>query len=65
MLMRPLVDKLEQMIGSYGPQPEPYVKNFPTEESPSGMLARSGAYHVRSRVTDDDKEVYAGTFLCA
>lgn len=57
-----VVDKLEQMLGSYGPQPEPYVKNFPTEESPSGMIARSGTYHVRSRVIDDDKEVYAGTF---
>lgn len=40
-----------------------YAKNFPTEESPSGMVARSGTYQVRSRVTDDDKEVYAGTFL--
>ena len=40
---------------------EPYVKNFPTEESPSGMVARSGTYNVRSRVIDDDKEVYAGS----
>ncbi len=50
------------MLGSYGPHPngEPYVKNFDTEESPSGMLARSGTYHVRSRVVDDDGEVYAG-----
>ncbi|THH05013.1 hypothetical protein EW145_g5108 [Phellinidium pouzarii] len=55
------VDKLEQMLGSYGPSPtgEPYVKNFPTEESPSGMLARSGTYTVRSRVIDDDAEVYS------
>ncbi|KAL5508467.1 RDI1 [Sanghuangporus vaninii] len=54
------VDKMEQMLGSYGPSPEPYTKNFPTEESPSGMVARSGTYNVRSRVIDDDKEVYAG-----
>ncbi|KAI5116544.1 hypothetical protein M0805_004327 [Coniferiporia weirii] len=55
------VDKLEQMLGSYGPSQggEPYVKNFPTEESPSGMVARSGTYSVKSRVVDDDKEVYA------
>ncbi|KAL5488267.1 RDI1 [Sanghuangporus weigelae] len=53
------VDKMEQMLGSYGPSPEPYTKNFPTEESPSGMVARSGTYNVRSRVIDDDKEVYA------
>ncbi|RDB22625.1 Rho GDP-dissociation inhibitor [Hypsizygus marmoreus] len=55
------VDKLEQMLGSYGPNPtgEPYTKNFEPEESPSGMLARSGSYNVRSRVIDDDGEVYA------
>ncbi|KLO07517.1 rho GDP-dissociation inhibitor [Schizopora paradoxa] len=55
------VDKLEQMVGSYGPHPEgkPYSKAFPTEESPSGMLARSGSYGVRSRVIDDDGHIYA------
>ncbi|RPD80958.1 rho GDP-dissociation inhibitor, partial [Lentinus tigrinus ALCF2SS1-7] len=55
------VDKMEQMLGSYGPHPngEAYIKNFDTEESPSGMLARSGTYNVRSRVVDDDREVYA------
>jgi len=55
------VDKLEQMLGSYGPHPqgEAYAKNFDTEESPSGMLARSGTYNVVSRVIDDDKEIYA------
>lgn len=49
------------MLGSYGPNPkgEPYVKNFDPEESPSGMLARSGSYSVVSRVVDDDGEVYA------
>lgn len=57
-----LVDKLEQMLGSYGPSSDgkPYIKNFDPEESPSGMLARSGSYNVRSRVIDDDGEVYAG-----
>ncbi|KAI0750949.1 rho GDP-dissociation inhibitor [Daedaleopsis nitida] len=55
------VDKMEQMLGSYGPHPkgEAYTKNFDPEESPSGMLARSGTYNVRSRVVDDDGEVYA------
>ncbi|KAF7981646.1 hypothetical protein HWV62_32750 [Athelia sp. TMB] len=55
------VDKLEQMLGSYGPTPDgkPYTKVFDPEESPSGMLARSGTYNVRSRVLDDDGEVYA------
>ncbi|TDL29241.1 rho GDP-dissociation inhibitor [Rickenella mellea] len=55
------VDKMEQMLGSYGPSPDgqPYTKNFDPEESPSGMLARSGTYQVRSRVIDDDGEVYS------
>ncbi|KAG1755839.1 immunoglobulin E-set [Suillus lakei] len=61
ILIISIVDKLEQMLGSYGPHPqgEPYTKNFDVEESPSGLVARSGSYHVRSRVVDDDGEVYA------
>jgi len=53
------------MLGSYGPNPtgDPYIKNFDTEESPSGMIARSGSYNVRSRVIDDDGEVYAGMLI--
>ncbi|KAF7331904.1 Rho GDP-dissociation inhibitor [Mycena kentingensis (nom. inval.)] len=55
------VDKLDQMLGSYGPHPkgEAYIKNFDTDHSPSGMIARSGQYSVKSRVVDDDGEVYA------
>ncbi|GAA5857881.1 hypothetical protein JCM5296_001777 [Sporobolomyces johnsonii] len=53
-----VVDKLESMIGSYGPSTDPVVKRFVTEEAPSGMLARSGSYNVRSRVIDDDKNIY-------
>lgn len=116
------MDKLEEMIGSYGPSPEPVVKKLVAEEScvdppllsarsslgsvasrrplavssssraaaltlppslappssprrsylppllfsprlhparsPSGMIARSGSYTVRSRVIDDDKHVH-------
>jgi len=58
------VDKLEQMLGSYGTRPEPYTKDFDPDESPSGMLARSGTYHVKSRVIDDDGEVYADWEWC-
>lgn len=46
------------MLGSYGPQQEPYTKVFASEESPSGMLARSGTYVVRSRVMDDDNTIW-------
>ncbi|KAK1927243.1 immunoglobulin E-set [Papiliotrema laurentii] len=52
------VDKTEAMLGSYGPQATPYEKIFASEESPSGMLARSGSYVVRSRVIDDDDQVW-------
>lgn len=52
------VDKMEEMIGSYGPRTEPYVKRFLTEEAPSGMLVRSGSNVVRSRIIDDDGNVY-------
>ena len=56
------MDKLEQMLGSYAPHPEgeAYTKQFEPDESPSGMIARSGTYNVRSRVIDDDGEIYAG-----
>lgn len=35
-----IVDKTEEMIGSYGPSAEAYEKKFLAEEAPSGMLAR-------------------------
>ncbi len=56
------VDRLDQMLGSYGPHPngEPYIKNFDPDVSPSGMLVRTGTYNVKSRVVDDDGEIYAG-----
>ncbi|KAL8279190.1 hypothetical protein RQP46_008446 [Phenoliferia psychrophenolica] len=52
------VDKTDAMLGSYGPSAEPITKLFAAEEAPSGMLARSGTYNVRSRVMDDDKKIY-------
>lgn len=53
------LDKLESMIGSYGPSSDVHVKRFVSEEAPSGMLARSGTYTARSRVIDDDGTVWA------
>ncbi|RKP21770.1 Rho-GDP dissociation inhibitor [Rozella allomycis CSF55] len=32
------VDKMEEMIGSYGPSDEPYTKSFSPETLPSGMV---------------------------
>ncbi|RSH77620.1 uncharacterized protein EHS24_003180 [Apiotrichum porosum] len=56
------VDKTEAMLGSYGPQPEPYTKVFASEESPSGMLARSGSYTVKTRIVDDDNNKWLNDF---
>jgi len=56
------VDKLEAMLGSYGPSSDgkPYERpDFHTEDSPSGLLARQGTYNVRSKFVDDDGEIYA------
>jgi hypothetical protein len=36
----------------------PADDQFASEESPSGMLARSGSYAVKSRLIDDDKQVW-------
>jgi len=54
------LDKMEQMLGAYAPSPDgsPFTKKFPEEESPSGIIARSGTYNARSRVVDDDGQVY-------
>ncbi|KIO23498.1 hypothetical protein M407DRAFT_244747 [Tulasnella calospora MUT 4182] len=52
------VDKMESMIGSYGPRSDgPNEITLPAEESPSGMLAR-GTYAVKSKIIDDDKQVH-------
>lgn len=51
------------MIGSFGPKPEPQSATFITEESPSGLIARSGTYNVSSRIYDDDGKTHAGVFL--
>lgn len=51
------VDKSNFMVGSYGPQTEPHVYTTPVEDAPKGMMAR-GSYVVKSRFTDDDKNIY-------
>ncbi len=51
------------MLGSYGPREEPYTKDFDPAESPSGLLARQGTFGVRSRVVDDDGEIYLGNVV--
>lgn len=48
------VDKTSNMVGSYAPKQELQTYTTPTEEMPSGMLAR-GTYKVKSHFTDDDK----------
>ncbi|CAG8518201.1 5931_t:CDS:2 [Paraglomus brasilianum] len=50
-------DKMEEMIGSYGPSDQPYEKKFPLEEAPSGILYR-GHYTAKSKFVDDDGKVH-------
>ncbi|GFO47423.1 rho GDP dissociation inhibitor [Plakobranchus ocellatus] len=51
------VDKMTQMMGSYGPKEE--LQSFTTqeEEAPQGMLMR-GDYKIKSKFFDDDKNQY-------
>ncbi|MDV5145428.1 hypothetical protein R1T08_14705 [Streptomyces sp. SBC-4] len=53
------VDKLEQMLGSYGPSADPYTKRSEPEEAPTGVVARAGSYVVSSRFSDYGGTVYA------
>ncbi|CAH1793569.1 unnamed protein product [Owenia fusiformis] len=48
------VDKTNYMVGAYAPREEEHIYSTPTDEAPSGMLAR-GEYTVKSLFTDDDK----------
>ncbi|RKP23318.1 immunoglobulin E-set [Syncephalis pseudoplumigaleata] len=52
--MKVSLQKTEEMLGSYGPSPNPYEKKFLPEEAPSGMMGR-GTYEVKSVFIDDDK----------
>ncbi|RUS26436.1 immunoglobulin E-set [Jimgerdemannia flammicorona] len=52
-----LVDKTEEMIGSYGPVPESYEKKFKVEEEPADMLAHSH-YEAKSKFVDDDNVMH-------
>ncbi|XP_037093684.1 probable rho GDP-dissociation inhibitor [Pollicipes pollicipes] len=51
------VDKMNQMLGSYGPRQDVHTHLTPMEDAPSGMLAR-GTYNVKSVFCDDDKNEY-------
>lgn len=57
------------MLGSFSCRDESYTKDFESEMSPCGILARSGSYDVTSRVVDDDGDIYMGMwyscFMCA
>jgi len=51
------VDQTRDMMGTFGPQQEPYVHIAEEEVTPSGSLAR-GAYTARKRFIDDDGRVH-------
>lgn len=52
-----VVDKSNHMVGSYGPKTEVQEFRTPMEDAPSGMISR-GTYVVKSKFTDDDKNIY-------
>lgn len=49
------VDKMNFMMGSYGPKDEAYVFKSQAFTAPSGMLAR-GKYNCNTKFVDDDKK---------
>lgn len=51
------VDTSKHMVGSYGPKTEAHVFSTKPDEAPSGLMGRGG-YTVKSKFTDDDKNVY-------
>ncbi|PVU96254.1 hypothetical protein BB561_001293 [Smittium simulii] len=51
------VDRVEEMLGSYGPSTDMYEKKFLPEDAPAGLLAR-GKYHIKSKFVDDDGVVH-------
>jgi hypothetical protein len=51
-----LVDRIEEMLGSYAPG-QNNEKKLPLEEAPSGVLFR-GTYTARSSFVDDDKHTH-------
>ncbi|XP_034567111.1 rho GDP-dissociation inhibitor 3 [Notolabrus celidotus] len=52
-----ILDKVSQMVGSYGPKVEECEFVSAAEEAPLGLMSR-GHYQVKSCFTDDDKIVY-------
>uniref|UniRef100_A0A1A9VKW2 Rho GDP-dissociation inhibitor 3 n=1 Tax=Glossina austeni TaxID=7395 RepID=A0A1A9VKW2_GLOAU len=51
------VDKMTHMVGSYPPKKDIQCYVTPSEEAPSGIMAR-GTYSVASLFTDDDKHIH-------
>ena len=51
--MKMRVDRTKTMIGSYGPQADPYVWKSPKQTWPKGFMVR-GSYSAKILITDDD-----------
>nr|XP_043628630.1 rho GDP-dissociation inhibitor 1-like [Erigeron canadensis]XP_043628631.1 rho GDP-dissociation inhibitor 1-like [Erigeron canadensis]XP_043628632.1 rho GDP-dissociation inhibitor 1-like [Erigeron canadensis]XP_043628634.1 rho GDP-dissociation inhibitor 1-like [Erigeron canadensis] len=51
------VDSSKEMLGTFSPQPEPYIHVMPEEVTPSGMFAR-GNYSAKTKFVDDDNKCY-------
>jgi len=51
------VDKVQQMLGRYGPSAEINEYRFPEDQAPAGFGKR-GHYTAKGKLIDDDKTVY-------
>lgn len=52
------VDQSKGMLGTFAPQPEPYVHTLDEETTPSGVLAR-GIYSAKLKVCGNEVHVWA------
>ncbi|PON34763.1 Rho protein GDP-dissociation inhibitor [Parasponia andersonii] len=51
------VDESKGMLGTFAPNPEPYVHTLEEETTPSGVLAR-GLYSAKFKFEDDDRRCH-------
>ncbi|KAF5746135.1 putative Rho GDP-dissociation inhibitor [Tripterygium wilfordii] len=51
------VDSTNEMLGTFCPQPEPYMHVMPEDTTPSGIFAR-GQYSAKLKFLDDDNNCY-------
>ena len=59
------VDKIEQMIGSYGPHLDSVVKRFPPEEAPSGKSLDETVFNMHTYDSQRNRYACSRDLQCA